>query len=70
MTGRATLIRESLEPLNELAARLKSSASPELVEIEGHSSAHGALKKNIALSGARAKTVRDYLVKKGLVQSV
>lgn len=44
--------------------------NPSKVEIVGHSDDQGNSKKNFELSKSRAETVREYLVIKGLNQSV
>lgn len=64
-TGKATLTKDSLEKLDDMVEILK--AHPEVNgEIQGHTDSVGPETLNLNLSQARAETVRDYLVSKGI----
>jgi outer membrane protein OmpA-like peptidoglycan-associated protein len=65
-TNKAVLLPQSEELLNEVADALKEHAEIERIEIEGHTDAQGSDRLNMKLSDARAKAVRDYLMKKGI----
>jgi OOP family OmpA-OmpF porin len=58
----------SLPELDRLVALLNSYPSM-TIEIGGHTDNHGSLKFNTDLSEARAKSVVDYLVDKGISKS-
>jgi outer membrane protein OmpA-like peptidoglycan-associated protein len=60
----AELTQESYKLLDEIAALLKNSDQPILVE--GHSSLEGNPRSNMALSEDRAASVKKYLVSKGI----
>jgi OmpA-OmpF porin, OOP family len=64
----ATLQPESLSYLDQVAARLNELPSVTGV-IEGHTDSNGSAEYNQDLSERRAKTVRDYLVSKGVASS-
>jgi OOP family OmpA-OmpF porin len=64
----ATLRPESLSYLDQVAARLNELPSVTGV-IEGHTDSNGSAEYNQDLSQRRAKTVRDYLVSKGVASS-
>ena len=60
-------IKPEFEPVLDEAARiLKERADVKEVAIEGHTCSIGTEKYNQGLSERRAKSVRDYLVKKGV----
>jgi OOP family OmpA-OmpF porin len=62
-TGKADLLPESFQPLDEVGAILRKW--PELqVEVGGHTDSRGSRVRNQTLSEARANAVRDYLVQK------
>jgi outer membrane protein OmpA-like peptidoglycan-associated protein len=63
--GKETLRPTSLPELDRLVALLNSYPSM-TIEIGGHTDNHGSLKFNTDLSEARAKSVVDYLVDKGI----
>lgn len=64
-TGKATLKPESYVALNELVEAMK--AKPALIiEIAGHTDNIGGYEYNLKLSQARAETVRNYLISKGI----
>jgi outer membrane protein OmpA-like peptidoglycan-associated protein len=63
--GKETLRETSFPELDRLVALLNSY--PEMkIEIGGHTDSHGGLQFNTQLSEARAKSVVDYLVEKGI----
>ena len=64
-TDKATLKPESVETLDRVAASLKAFPAVRL-EVAGHTDSRGAKAHNQKLSEARAKTVMDYLVGKGV----
>lgn len=64
-TGKADLATESYEVLEELVAYLVRK-DDERIEIGGHTDNVGSAKSNQILSEARANTVRNYLVSKGI----
>ncbi len=64
-TGKATLTTSSYVALNQLVEALK--AKPSLViEIAGHTDNVGTYENNLKLSQARAESVRNYLLSKGI----
>lgn len=67
----ARLTTESSKILDEAAAALqdKLAAAPELrVEVGGHTDSTGTAARNLRLSQARAQTVLDYLIGKGIAR--
>lgn len=64
-TGKATLKPASYEELNNLFEYL-SLKKTTVVEIAGHTDDVGSDELNMTLSQNRAKSVRDYLIKKGI----
>jgi outer membrane protein OmpA-like peptidoglycan-associated protein len=67
-TNSAKLTSDSLTVLDRVAESL--NASPDVkVEIAGHTDSVGGDSHNMSLSKARAESVRDYLVKKGVAAS-
>ena len=66
-TGKATLRPESFKALNDLAEYMKIKKKM-VIEIAGHTDDVGDDAANLKLSQARAETVRDYLIKKGISQ--
>ena len=67
-TGSSKLLPKSFAPLNEVAKLLKSDESL-MIDVNGHTDATGKEDKNQILSEARAKSVKDYLVSKGIAES-
>lgn len=64
-SGEAELARESYATLDRVAASL--AAHPDVrVEIAGHTDGVGGRSRNLALSLERARSVRGYLVEKGI----
>ena len=64
-TGRAKIKAVSYPLLNEVAQALDDH--PKLrVRVEGHTDSQGSDRFNLKLSGARANSVRDYLIRRGV----
>lgn len=64
-SGKAVLLKESAAALDELATDL--AACPKIiVNVEGHTDADGDADANLALSVARAETVVDQLIARGI----
>ncbi|MBN2777661.1 MAG: OmpA family protein [Bacteroidales bacterium] len=63
--GKETLRETSFPELDRLVALLNSYPDMK-IEIGGHTDSHGGLQFNTQLSEARAKSVVDYLVEKGI----
>lgn len=64
-TGSSKLKKSSFEPLDKFAELLRKN--PEIrIEVSGHTDNVGKAEMNKRLSRARAKSVRDYLVKQGV----
>lgn len=63
--GKETLRETSFPELDRLVTLLESYPNM-TIEIGGHTDSHGSLKLNTDLSEARAKSVVDYLVSKGI----
>lgn len=63
-SGSATLTPKGRAVLDEMVAALKSLPAGRKVQVIGHTDGLGARDANIALSAARADTVKDYLVGK------
>jgi len=64
--GKATIKAESYALLDEVAAILVGHPDVTKVRVEGHTDARGSAAANRRLSTARAQSVSDYLVKKGV----
>ncbi len=64
-TGKATLKPESYTTLNSVVKLMRENPTLRL-EISGHTDNVGSLKLNTKLSGDRAKSVVNYLVKQGI----
>jgi outer membrane protein OmpA-like peptidoglycan-associated protein len=64
-TGKASLTNTSYKELNELTEYLKLKESV-VIEIAGHTDDVGEDASNQKLSEARANTVRNYLISKGI----
>lgn len=65
-TGKATIQARSFNLLDTVAFVLKRHSKITGVRIEGHTDDVGKDASNLELSKARAKSVRDYLVSKGI----
>ncbi len=63
--GKSTLKPKSFPALNELVELLMTEKSME-IEISGHTDSIGNPEANLKLSEARAKAVRQYLIRKGI----
>jgi outer membrane protein OmpA-like peptidoglycan-associated protein len=66
--GKATLVPASLKVLDDVVTILKQNQEIKLL-IEGHTSNNADYDLNMKLSRDRAKTVKDYLIKKGIAPS-
>ncbi|MGB4843974.1 MAG: OmpA family protein [Ferruginibacter sp.] len=64
-TGKADLEEDSYKVIDELVAYLKRKEDVR-IELGGHTDNVGSAKSNQVLSEARANTVRDYLLSKGI----
>jgi OmpA-OmpF porin, OOP family len=60
--GSATILPSSFDELNELLGQVNTSSNL-AVSVEGHTSSEGDDATNLSLSEARAKAVRDWLIK-------
>lgn len=65
-TGKATIKKVSFALLDEVASVIKSNPNIELIEVQGHTDDVGNDDYNKKLSDDRAKSVREYLTKKGV----
>jgi OOP family OmpA-OmpF porin len=68
-TGKATIQRRSFRMLNQIARVIQEHPEIDKIIIEGHSDNVGNADFNRKLSLARAQSVKDYLVKKGVEAS-
>lgn len=66
MTSRATLLPESFPILNQVAKVLVDHPEILRVEVEGHADSDGSDEHNFKLSRERSKSVRYYLVDRGV----
>jgi outer membrane protein OmpA-like peptidoglycan-associated protein len=66
--NKATIKPESFGLLDEVADTLIKNPRIKLVEVQGHTDTAGPDAKNLKLSDARAKSVMDYLVSKGVAK--
>lgn len=64
-SGKSTIKAESYPDLDKLAAIFKQHTEVK-ASIEGHTDSQGDDQMNLNLSKARAKAVKDYLIKKGV----
>lgn len=64
-TAKATLLKQSFSPLNEIVKILKENEFIKL-DIEGHTDDIGSISYNELLSQRRANAVMDYLIKEGI----
>jgi outer membrane protein OmpA-like peptidoglycan-associated protein len=65
-TGSATILPASFEMLGEIVEVLKAHGEIALLGVEGHTDSKGNDAKNQKLSDARANSVRDFLLNKGI----
>ncbi|WP_158542503.1 OmpA family protein [Lujinxingia litoralis] len=65
-TGSATIVQESYGILDDVADLMVRIPAIELVRVEGHTDSVGRADRNLALSQARADSVKSYLVSKGV----
>lgn len=65
-TGSAEILPESFGLLDEIVEMLQQNPQIEVLQIEGHTDSTGGAAINRKLSNERAKSVREYLVKKGV----
>jgi OOP family OmpA-OmpF porin len=64
--NKATIKPESFPILDAVASTLQGNPDIQLVEIQGHTDARGSADYNRRLSDARSKSVRKYLIGKGV----
>ncbi len=64
-SGSATLTLAGRAILDEMGAAIKQLGNPK-VQLIGHTDSQGNRQANVALSLARASTVRNYLIEKGI----
>jgi len=69
-SGRDEMLPEGRMKLEEFAARVKQLARVERISLVGYADRLGSREHNLALSTARAKTVRDHLVALGVAPEV
>ena len=67
-TGSAKLLPKSFKSLDEVAKLLATDPTL-IINIDGYTDNTGKAEKNQTLSDARAASVKDYLVKKGLAET-
>lgn len=65
-TGSAQIDPESYSLLDQVALTLKANSQIKRIRVEGHSDDTGGREMNIRLSKARAQSVKQYLIKKGV----
>ena len=68
-TGKANILPESESILEDLRSFLEQNPQIKLVRIEGHTDNVGKPDNNLTLSGNRAKSVKTWLVNKGIASS-
>lgn len=66
--GSARLLEVSFPLLDAVAAVMVENAQIEVIEVAGHTDASGGAKRNRELSQARAESVRQYLISKGIAK--
>ncbi len=64
--GKAIIRPRSYPILNDVAALLKAHPELKRIRIEGHTDSTGSIQLNTRLSAARARSVRTYLIGKGV----
>ncbi len=67
--NKATILEKSFEMLTEIAKTLLANKQIKKVSIEGHADDTGTAQFNLQLSQKRAKSVREFLIKKGVKPS-
>jgi outer membrane protein OmpA-like peptidoglycan-associated protein len=67
-TNKSKILESSFPSLNDLATYLNSNTNLKLA-LEGHTDNVGSETSNQTLSENRAKSVKDYLVSKGVAES-
>jgi len=67
-TGSYKLLSKSFKALNDVATLMKADESL-MLDIDGHTDAVGSEESNQVLSENRAKSVKDYLISKGVAES-
>jgi outer membrane protein OmpA-like peptidoglycan-associated protein len=65
-TGSDNIAGRSQSLMDRVAEKIKSNPGVKRIRIEGHTDDVGGAKKNMELSQARAESVRNYLIKKGV----
>lgn len=68
-SGKATIQSASYQLLDEVAGILVEHEEIKKVRVEGHTDSRGGASGNRRLSAARAESVRNYLVAKGVAES-
>jgi outer membrane protein OmpA-like peptidoglycan-associated protein len=64
--AKATIKEESFDLLNEIVQVIKDNPHIKKIAIEGHASSDGDDAFNLKLSDERSKSVRQYLIEKGI----
>jgi outer membrane protein OmpA-like peptidoglycan-associated protein len=67
-TGKATIKPESYPVLDAVAEAMRGHAEIKLLEIQGHADERGDDRRNLKLTDARAKSIRTYLIGKGIAE--
>lgn len=65
-TAKATIKPESFSLLDDVAALLDANPDIKKIRVEGHTDSRGSARTNLRLSQARADSVKNYLVGKGI----
>lgn len=65
-TGKATIKPESFSLLDDVAALLDANPDIKKIRVEGHTDSRGSARTNLRLSQARADSVKQYVVGKGI----
>ena len=65
-SGESTLLPGAMVKLNDVADALTKSSPESKIVVEGHTDSQGKAAFNQELSLARAQSVRDYLVSRGI----
>ena len=65
-TAKPDLLPESHPVLDQLADHLKNTPAIKKVEIQSHTDARGSSEFNLKLTQQRAKSIRQYLIAKGI----